>query len=531
MPPAIPAPAVPPRPSLPAPARLLDQVSAFTYVTVANAPSYRAILEVFVEAKEHYVIELRPAEVRDRLARSGLHHDLPGADDLDRHLDQLADWGNLQRSHDTSAVSRVEDFYRRRFIYRLTAAGEAAHRAVREVEATVGRSGSLQTAMLREIRDALAALAAAARAGDGPGVVRALHLLRAAFDSLTKEANLFLLELDRQTSGERIDEDRFFAHKQALLAYLGKFLEELRRIRPEVAARVLEVEALDPERFLAAAAPAAERPPVAEGEDPLARWIADERERWAGVRGWFTAHGAAPPRVERLHGVAVEAVVRLTRALARLNERRARAADRAADFRTLARWFSECASDADAHALWASAFGLYAPRHFHLLEDDPDLTRPGESWWDARPVEVPVRLRTHGAVSRLGRAPPALDFADGRTWMAARRRRERAQLAEAMARFAGRGAVRLSDVAELSPAELDELLALLDEALTAPRAPDGTRRARTADGRLDVVLRPPAADRAWVTLATPSGRLRCLDYELQVSGAVPARAAAEGSGP
>jgi uncharacterized protein (TIGR02677 family) len=152
--------------------------------------------------------------------------------------------------------------------------------------------------------------------------------------------------------------------------------------------------------------------------------------------------------------------------------------------------------------------------------------RPDASWWEARPVEVPVRLRTHGAVSRSGRPPPALDFGDGRAWMAAVRRRERLEVEAAMSRFAARGPLRLSSLAALERAELDQLLALLDEALMAPRGPEGVRRARTADGRFEIALRPPA-ERAWVRLETPAGRLRCLDYELEIARpAGSARAAA-----
>jgi len=234
--------------------------------------------------------------------------------------------------------------------------------------------------------------------------------------------------------------------------------------------------------------------------------------------------------VERLHAAARAAVVRLARSLERLNDRRSRPADRAADFRTLARWFAACRTDDDAHALWASAFGLYPARHFHIEEDDPDLVRPDASWWEARPVEVPVRLRTHGAVSRSGRPPPALDFGDGRAWMAAIRRRERAEVEAAMARFAARGPLRLSSLAGLERAELDQLLALLDEALVAPRAPDGVRRARTADGRFEIALHPPA-ERAWVQLETPAGRLRCLDYELEIARPAGAGRAAAGEAP
>ena len=496
--------------------RLLDQICALRYVTAENAPNYRAIVQVFSEARERYEIELRPSDVRERLARSGLHHDLPADADLDRHLDQLVAWGNLQRSHDTANVARVADFYLRRFTYRLTPVGEAAQRAVAEVEATVGRSGALQTSMLVEIRDALAALVWAQRGGDAAGLARAFHRLHAAFASLTEEANLFLGELDRHVSQERVDEARFLAHKQALLAYLGRFVADLKRLAPEIATRVEEAEGLGVDGIVALAATAADLPPALDGGDPVARWMAAERERWNGVRAWFIPAGGEPPRVERLQAKARDSVVRLTRALARLDERHARTVDRAADFRALARWFAAAPSDAEAHALFASAFGLHPARHFHIAEDDPELTRASTSWWDSRPVVVPVRLRTHGAVSRAGRPPPALDFADGRAWLAARRRRERAQVDAALGRFAGRGPVRLSDLATVDAGELEQLLALLDEALGSPRDEEGTRRTRTADGRLEVVLRPPAGERLWVVLGTPSGSLRCRDYLLEV---------------
>jgi len=505
--------------SSPARTRLLDQVNAFRYVTFESAPAYRAIVEVFVQAKEHYVIELAPSDVRERLDRSGLQHGVETPEALDRHLDQLAEWGNLDRAHDASAVSRIEDYYRRRYRYRLTAVGEAAHRAVREVEDTVGRSGSLQTSMLLEIDAALEALVASAGVGDAAGMVRALHRLRAAFDSLTEEANLFLGELDRHISAERVDEERFLAHKHALLAYLGRFVDDLRRLRPGISERVTQAASLDARRFVALAASAAELPPALAGTDPVALWVADQLERWEGVVSWFVATSAGPPRVERLHSIAVEAVVKLGRSLARLNERRARTADRAADFRALARWFAAAPDDDAAHALWVSAFGLHPARHLSLAEDDPERTRPDESWWDAPPVDVPVRLRTRGSVYRSGRPPPVLDFGAARDWMAVRRRRERAQVEAALGRFTGRGVVHLSDLGALETAELDQLLALIDEALSARRAGDGTRRARTADGRLEVLLRLPPTDRPWVALETPAGRLRCRDYRLEVSPA------------
>lgn len=512
--------------------RLLNQVAAFHYVTAPNAPTYRALVQAFHEAKQHYVIELRPAEALERARRAGHHVEAGDEDEARRHLDQLVAWGNLLRTHDPVAVSRIDDFYKGRYVYHLTAAGEAAHRAVLEVEATVGKSGSLQAAMLVKIRDALRALAAAgsAESPEPEALVRLLHDLHSAFDTLTEEANRFIGDLGRYTRGERVEEERFVLYKQAVLAYIGRFVEQLRRLAAEIASGVEAVAAAGAERLIASAARSADLPPALPDTDPVAAWIAEQQARWAGVRAWFVGDGAGRrPTVERLAEVAVDAVVELTRTLGRLNERRTRPVDRAADFRALAGWFSRCGDDDEAHRLWHAAFGLHSARHFHLEEDDPERTGALTSWWEAEPVEVPVRLRTRGSTSNAGRPSPAADHGREKEWIAQRRRRERARLEAALARFAGRGPLALSGLESVDAAELELLLALLDEALSAPREADGTRRARTSDGRLEVALHPPAAGAGPASLATPEGRLRCLDYRIVVeeAGSLPAAVGGE----
>ena len=112
-------------------------------------------------------------------------------------------------------------------------------------------------------------------------------------------------------------------------------------------------------------------------------------------------------------------------------------------------------------------------------------------------------------------ASPIPDHAERRRWIAETRRREREQVEAAMRRFEGQASVRISDLNELNDAEFDLLLTLLDETLTMPAAPDGSRRTKTRDGRLLVTLTPPP-DGQTVRLLTPRGRLLCLDYALSV---------------
>jgi hypothetical protein len=614
--------------------RLLEGVAAFNYVTVPSAPTYRALMQVFFEAKQRYVIEMRPAAVLAALRAAGFHTEIDTVADLDYPLGQLVEWGNLSRSHDTAAVGRIEDFYRKRYLFRLTAVGEAAHRAVLAVEATVGRSGSLQTQMLVKIRDALQGLAQQARQADieGGRVVRLLHDLFSAFESLTEEANHFIGELNRHIegtwskaaekdaaakkntagadgkapdesavgeddraaladesavgeddraaladesavgeddraaladertarTGESENEQRFALYKQAVLAYIGRFVEQLRKLSGQIRAFIESVDRPALERLLGCAVSAADLPPPVRGKDPAAQWSDAQRVRWQGVCAWFVGvSDQQVATVERLASVAVGAVVGLTRALSRLNDQRIQPVDRTADFLTLARWFAACADEKAAERLFGASFGLYPALHFHLAAEDAERTAPVCSWWEAEPVRVAARLRTHGRLNRSGRPAPVADHTMEKRWIAQRWKKRRRQRLAAERRFVDQGPLRLSTLGRLTSGELDFLLDLLDDVLSHGRPVKDTLQSRTADGRLAVTLRRPLlaqkqgggsggsggdsgsggsggsgdsgdsdgatesrpgafAKGAFATLLTARGRLFCRDYEISV---------------
>lgn len=497
--------------------RPLGEVPAFTYVTAPNAATYRAIMAAFFEAKQHYRIELRSSEIFTALQEGRFHYDLSDEAHLEQHLDHLILWGNLDAVFDPSEAARLSDFYRKRRVFHLTPVGEAAHRAVLEVEATVGRSGSLQTTMLSRIRDSLFDLA---EAGHAPAerCVHLLHDLFAAFDTLTEEASRFLADLRHHTQAEQITEERFALYKQALLAYISRFIEQLRRLESEIRAGIRAVREAGVDHLLKRAVAAADLPPSPEGEDPSLSWLAEQEARLAGVCAWFVGAAGVEPTVKRLADRAVEAIVRLTRALQRINERRSQPMDRRADFCTLARWFASCPSDEAAHQLYERAFGLYSARHFHFEEEDVERVPPGTSFFDAPPAFVPVRMRTHGSVSKAGRASPALDRSEAKRWLQQRQEAERSRDRDALRRFLA-GPLRLGELRALSEAEFRVLLEFLQEVLSAPVREDGGRTVRTADGCFQITLTPPpgaAADRL-IAVGTPLGQLRARDYRLAVT--------------
>lgn len=65
---------------------------------------------------------------------------------------QLIEWGNLQAQPDTARVSTIEDFYRKRQLYRMTGGGEAVEAGLQAFSETLARRAELQSVALDDIR-------------------------------------------------------------------------------------------------------------------------------------------------------------------------------------------------------------------------------------------------------------------------------------------------------------------------------------------------------------------------------------------
>ncbi|MEV4289881.1 DUF2397 domain-containing protein [Nonomuraea bangladeshensis] len=303
--------------------------------------------------------------------------------------------------------------------------------------------------------------------------------------------------------------------------------------------------------------------PFQAGQDPVAAWLEERAVRWEELRAWFAAEDGG---ARRLHDQARQAVVALLESLDRIADARSRPVGAAADFRALARWFAAAPTEEDAHRLWDAAFGLGPARHAHLGHADAELVPAGVPWARAEPVEVSALLRARGRTERVGRTGRVRDVTALRAERRARAARERAALEAAWSSLtttsstppstagpaspspdgpsssgagglgssgagepgssgavalgaagaggagsSGTGAVRLSRLGELDHDGLGRLLDLLGRALAERPDSTGFRRATTADGRIEIVLRDPE-DGAMAELRTPEGCFRAPDY-------------------
>ncbi|HWC11782.1 MAG TPA: DUF2397 family protein, partial [Acidimicrobiales bacterium] len=124
-------------------------------------------------------------------------------------------------------------------------------------------------------------------------------------------------------------------------------------------------------------------------------------------------------------------------------------------------------------------------------------------------------LRTAGTLANRGSVRPVADPSFVR---ASRQRDQAAALAahdELRSSLATGGPVRLSTFACLPAAMFAELLSLLAVGLDAPVGSAGSRRALSADGRVEVVLRDPADGRL-ARLVTDGGVLHGPDLLVSI---------------
>lgn len=506
-----------------------DRFKPFGYLTAPNAVLYRQVMLTFVAAKRRFVVHLRSEDVVEALATDGPTDDKAIADALAK----LEDWGNLRADPDTSRVTGVEDFYRARFLYQLTHAGEAAERSLEVFDEQLGRRGALQAVALEDIAVGLRAIRELTQDPE-PDVGRTGLLLRDLVRrcaDLAENAQAFMGSLQRTIDLYELDAEAFRAYKDRLIEYLERFIKDLTGIGSQIAELL---EGLDPggiDRLLelVAGRDAEDAAPgVGEtmpAEDFRAHAFAAEltswQERWLGLRQWFLSAPGHPCQAKLLRIRARKAIPDLLAVVALLNERRAGRSDRTADFRELAVWFAQAPDDAAMHQLWQATFGLHSTRHLTLDADTEqarvkDPVASSTAWAQAPPLMISPRLRRTGSYERRGKPNRVIDRRQERGHLAERAAAEAEQTAAARARLVTEHPIRLSDLGHLDLDAFSLFLTLLGEALSAQRPDERGIRTTTGDGSLEVTLTPISGATA-VEIRTEAGVFRGLDHVLQIT--------------
>lgn len=498
----------------------------FRFATSDRLDPYTAVLYAFGDASDRMVTSLTADDVRVHLHAVGWRDELAEAE-LASTLDQLVSWKLLDvgQNH-TERYRTARDYERRNLQYAMTRAGEAALAGhVATVEA-LAATGALQSAVLDAIAeklDALADLAAGPAGSDEPATDRRIFVrlqeLEGHLAALAGNVKQFNGELQRLLRSENIDETTFLQVKQSTVTYLQEYIARLDERAARVRRALSRVRDAGVEELFGRAFAGAELPPHLRTPERELEWLGQADARWAGLDSWFAPTDGSRPRIEDLSATGRRAIVALLQVIERLRAARRRPSSAEADFRQLARWFASAPTDEAMHRLWRVAFGQSSARHAHLQHLDPETVQPGTRWADAEPVPVSRTLRESGRTEVFSRTGKVRDVAVVRRERAAQARAEREAAAIALESLCTDGRTRLSALMQLELQPFRQLVDLIGRAVSAPLAAE--RRARSADGRVEIVLAEPA-DASRAILRTRTGTLDCPDFELTITLTGPA---------
>jgi uncharacterized protein (TIGR02677 family) len=497
-----------------------DSAELFRHVSAEKSEFYRCIMDVFAAAKRQYRLQLRPDEVLGEARWPGT---APQIEDVNAALTQLAAWGNLESHPDTARVSSLSDFYRARFLYRLSQGGEAVEAALALFVKTLQRRAELQTVALEDIASRLQALRTLAdeSEADVAKVHETLRDLVRVFEGLAENAQAFMAGVARSIELQQAEATAVANYKRQLIDYLERFMGDVVRRSDTIARHILALEPCIDALLRQVAARDARDAAPGDAQDradaQTLHWNA-WRERWKGLRGWFFRSGHEPSQAELLRARARSAIPQLLGAIAALNERRSGRSDRSADFRMLAGWFAACGNDGEAHRLARAAFALNPARHFSLNPDANADLPASTRWADAPPLMIHPRLREYGEAAPRGAMPRVRDRAEARARLARELAGEALQVEAARQRLATGQPIRLSDLGDMDIHAFGLLLGLLGEVLTEQAGPDSSAERRTGDGLLHINLTPLAAD-SRAEIHTPRGVFAGRDHLVTITPA------------
>jgi len=502
-----------------------DVHEVFSYLTVEKADLYRSIMRAFVAARSSFAIHLRVSDVVADIGGSvGTCPWEPV--EVEAALKQLCLWRNLQKTPDTADVSTVEEFYRPRYLYQLTAEGEAAEHAIAAFEEMIRRPGELQAAALGEIRSHLEELAQLTSdpVPDAGKVWATLSALRQRFDELTSRAQAFIGSLQRSIDLHDAELDTFLAYKELLIDYLKRFIHELLIATTGVSEVIERIEQRGVERLIAIAAERQLIDRLIKTDEARAEEFKQWELRWRGLRGWFLSDNGSHSQAEILRERARSAIPALLLAVSSIHDRRVSRSDRSADFRTLARWFAQTDNDREAHQLWRAAFGLSSARHLRvdpdcLAEREAHPISPETSWLEAPPVQICPRLRAAGRYARRGRPRNVIDRSAEKAKLEQAAALEAEQIEIAQRRLATGRRMRLSQIGRLEPAEFRLFLDLLGAVLTCRRDDRSSAETTSSDGTLSIDLQP-TNDGEMAVIETSHGRFCGPDHFVTISRCV-----------
>jgi uncharacterized protein (TIGR02677 family) len=426
-------------------------------------------------------------------------------DDLHDTLDDLVELGLVESFRDyTAPVASLSDGVRRQEAWALTRKGRIVVRAVRDAVNDLDRALQLPPRLLDAIEGTLSRILDHLD-GDGELLAPDLLLVKAHLEQLQSAAGDFYAAVGALVQHDVTDNTVFVASRERILLVLQQFARQTQRSLQRVRRAVDKLRGCGYGSIAERALPGAGVIDVP-GQQA---WVDENRRRLEGIDAWFAPHGS----IERLIDSAAGAIHALLGAIERRFYATSRGSDPGADFRQLARMLHAQPAEAQAHQVFAAAFGLWPARHPASPDaDDVAASTPADT---GAVCVISLSLQPRDRVSRTaGRERKIPDMSADREAAEAEAAAEMARIGRLAANLATPGAVSLEHFTGLDAEHTALLVKLLEAALDAFDTSKGLGVAVTMGCQLR--LRPGQPGKI-ATVELSEGTLTAPDMRVEVS--------------
>lgn len=443
-------------------------------------------------------------EIRTLLAEIGYVEPI-GNDDIRNALDELQVDGLVSPCKDyAAAINRFSDGRLRQEAWALTKRGRIVVRAVRDATRNLDRALQLPPRLLDALVNALRDLLTHFRT-DADLLATDLAQLVSHGDQLQSAASDFYTAVAALVQEDVTRDAVFHASSERILAALQQFAQQTENSLEAVRAAIADVR----ETGHAAITERALRSAGIIDDKGRQSWRDEMHRHLDGLGAWVAPHGA----IEQLVDSAAGAINTLLGAIDRRHYARSHGSDLASDFRLLARMIYAQPSEAEAHRIFAAAFGLWPARHPRRpAEEDLASTL---TCTDGPVHETQVTLRSSESARTAPRLPKMIkDVSAAREAEEARLTAELAEIARLSADLITPGPVSIKHFEGLDEAHTGLLMDLVEEALDNF---DSKRRCGLArNTQCELRLWPPEPVRV-ATVEFAEGTYRTPDLSIEIT--------------
>ncbi|MDI3481254.1 MAG: hypothetical protein PWQ97_909 [Tepidanaerobacteraceae bacterium] len=478
---------------------LLKPLDEAKYLTQENAARYRVIMRFFYEQHQRLRYFLYKEDVFNYMKQFEVFSDYT-MEKCEQDLNALSQWKNLISTQDTTRASTLEEFKNKKFRYQLSPYSIEIERMTIRLESLSGYGGSLEPSLFERIYTALLRINDISASSDTAAAHRWWQDLNSDFESIYHNATDYIASLQSSRADELMKTEAFILYKDRMIEYLRDFIKDLQRFSSAIEEFLRRLDAGVVENVIDMLVEYELSIPRIDSR-PEPEEIREEiRSRWENLTGWFLGYGGDESEAYRLFSATNEIIRKITRFAARIAESRSRALSRKADYLKLAAAFARCKSLDEAHLLSAAAFGAFNPRHL-CIKQERDTESINSGVWEEKPCLFFLKPRVR-SYSEGGRTCAIRDSGELKDRSLRKYLQDLERERRMLESLISQNRINLAELPELEPSVRATLLRWIGKAMG-----NGTKMAKTEDGRLYRVIFPKNGERIW---------LRCTDGNINM---------------